>query len=177
MKHSIKKTMGPITALALLVLPGLTFTQDPKPFVSKHKGVPVLLIERVEQIDNLDQGDIIGKNRADFFAVVSINGVENKTEVYAEDDAHPYWEIPLDMRSRYSNIVICIMEDDGGLERKDDHVDVSPKPRNKDIRLRYDRFTGRVSGEVNGQMGQRFILEGKGDDDVARITFKIHKAM
>lgn len=160
-------------ALGAMLVP--SFAQEDKPFSPQHRGVPVLLIERVEQLVNLDHGDALGKNRADFYAIVTVNGRSHKTEVYSKDDAYPYWEIPLDMKSRYSNITVRIMEEDGGLEAKDDHADISPIQSYKDMRLKYDRHTGRVSGAVRGRLNQRFIQEGKGDDDRARITFKIYK--
>ena len=153
----------------------MAIAQDHKPFSPKHRGVPVLLIERVEQLVNLDHGDALGKNRADFFAIVTVNGVTRQTEVYSEDDAYPYWEIPLDMRARYSNVMVRIMVEDGGLEGKDDHADISPTANYKDIRFRYDRYTGRVSGVVRGKLNQRFVIEGKGDDDRARMTFMVYK--
>lgn len=139
------------------------------------KGMPFLLIERVEQLDNLDQGDMFGKNRADFYAIVTVNGVETKTKVHSKDDGYPYWEIPLDYSTRYSKINITLMEDDGGLERKDDHADINPARARKDLSFTYDRFTGRVSGELRSRLNRTIITTGGGDDDVARMTLKIMK--
>jgi len=138
-------------------------------------GKPFLLIERVEQMDNLDQGDMFGKNRADFYAIVKVNGRETKTKVLSKDDGYPYWEIPLDYTRRYSRVSINLMEEDGGLERGDDNADINPRRARKDVSFTYDRYTGRISGEVTGRLNRLIKSQGGGDDDVCRITFQIKK--
>ena len=163
-----------VTALA--VSSAFASVSQTLPFTPMYPGVPVLLIERVEQIDNLDQGDMFGKNNADFYAIVTVNGKTTKTKVDSKDDARPYWQIPLDMSARYSDVTVRIMDDDGGLERKDDHADINPFPNRKDIRFWYDRDTGRVSGVVRGGLKDQFVMEGGGDDDRARITFMVYKS-
>lgn len=138
-------------------------------------GKPFLLIERVEQVDNLDQGDWLGKNRADFYALVTVNGRQTKTKVLSKDDGFPYWEVPLDYTKRYSRVSINLMEEDGGLERRDDNADINPKGHRKDLSFTYDRYTGRISGEVKGRLNQVIRSHGGGDDDVCRITFQVKK--
>ena len=138
-------------------------------------GKPFLLIERVLQIDNLDQGDMFGKNRADFYANVTVNGVTTKTKILSKDDGFPYWEIPLDYTRRYQRIRIELMEEDGGLERADDHADINPRARRKDLSFTYDRYTGRISGEVQGRLNKSISSTGDGDDDNCRIAFMIKK--
>ena len=139
------------------------------------RGMPYLHIERVEQIDNLDHGDMLGKDRADFYAIVTVNGIRTQTQVLASDDGRPNWNLPLDYTSRYSRITIRLMDDDGGLEDKDDHADISPRASHKDLTFVYDRSTGRISGAVRGRLNSTIVSEGLGDDDRARITFLIKK--
>ncbi len=88
--------------------------------------IPMLKISRVTQLDNLDQGDALGADDADFYANVWINGKMTKTESISEDDAKPNWMIQLDTTKRYNKIKIELWDDDGGLERSDDHADIHP---------------------------------------------------
>ena len=173
----MKLSNGPKAAVAIvtLALSSVVAAAQSGAPAPDYRGVPFLLIRTVEQIDNLDKGDVLGKNNADFYAIVTVNGVKTKTKVDAKDFARPYWQIPMDMTTRYSDVTIRIMEDDGGLEGKDDHADINPFPNRKDIRFWYDRTTGRVMGDVRGELNETFIFEGAGDTDRARITFMVYK--
>ena len=173
MKNPIRTKVA-MTIVAVAASSVFAFAQSEPP-VRDYRGVPVLLIRTVEQIDNLDKGDLLGKNNADFYAIVTVNGVKTTTKVQSGDFARPYWQVPLDMTTRYSDVTIRVMEDDGGLEGKDDHADVNPFPNRKDIRFWYDRSTGRVMGDVRGGLNETFIFEGGGDDSRARITFMVYK--
>lgn len=137
--------------------------------------IPMLKIERLAQVDNIDHGDIFGANRADFYLEVYVNGKMHKTDVVAKDDADPDWMIPLDVTTRYNKITIKAWDDDGGLERQDDHVDISPEPKKKNLSFTYDRFTGRIWGDVKSYFNKLIVSEGKGDDDKGRIEFRITK--
>ncbi len=137
--------------------------------------LPYINIDRVEQIDNLDQGDMLGADRADFYAEVTVNGVLHKTPVLAKDDGWPNWQIPLDYSTPYSTIHIRLMDDDGGLERQDDHADIDPKANDKDLMFTYDRWTGQITGDVTGMLNRQLISWGDGDDDKARISFTVMK--
>ena len=139
-------------------------------------GMPYLHVIHLHAIDNLDKGDMLGKNRADFFAYVTVNGKTYKTEVMSKDDGYPDWKIPLDTSRRFNKIHIALMDDDGGLEAKDDHVDINPMKNHKDLIFRYDRNTGRMTGDVNGRFNQAKMVTGKGDDDKGSITFEITKS-
>ncbi|MCW5936414.1 MAG: hypothetical protein KIT11_03800 [Fimbriimonadaceae bacterium] len=168
-----------LLSVAAMSLSGFSLAQQSEgagAYTPKLRGMPVLVIRRVEQMDNLDQGDALGANRADFFAEVTVNGVKTKTEVLAKDDGWPNWEIPLDYKTRYSRITIRLLDDDGGLERQDDHADINPKRDKKDLTFTYDRYTGRISGEASGRLNQPIVVKGEGDDDKARITFMVMKA-
>jgi len=139
-------------------------------------GHPYLSIKKLHAIDNLDKGDALGANRADFFALVTVNGKTYKTEIMAKDSGEPNWMIPIDRSTRYSKIHIALMDDDGGLEAKDDHVDINPRKYQKDLMFTYDRSTGRFRGAVSGRMNETIHSTGKGDDDKGEIWFSITKS-
>lgn len=138
-------------------------------------GHPHLLVKHLHAIDNLDKGDALGANRADFFALVKVNGKTYKTEVMAKDDGNPNWKIPMDRTKRYSKVHISLMDEDGGLEAKDDHVDINPRKYQKDLIFTFDRTTGKISGAITGKLNRTFVSTGGGDDDKGTITFSITK--
>lgn len=139
-------------------------------------GHPYLLIKHLHAIDNLDAGDALGANRADFFALVTVNGKMYKTEIMAKDDGSPNWMIPLDRSTKINNIHIALMDEDGGLESKDDHVDINPRTNHKDLIFTYNRSTGRMRGDVNNKLYETVTSQGGGDDDKGIMTFVITKS-
>ncbi len=138
-------------------------------------GRPYLLVQQLHAIDNLDKGDALGANRADFFAIVIVNGVTYKTEIMAKDKGEPNWIIPMDRTKRYSKVHFTLMDQDGGLEGKDDHVDINRRAGHKDLMFTFDRTTGRITGNVTGNMNKSIHSIGKGDNDKGEITFVITK--
>ncbi len=132
--------------------------------------MPKLIITRVEQVDNLDK-EFLGRDRADFYAVVTVDGVEFKTKVMAKDAGRPEWIIPLMPYKRFQNVCVRIMEDDGGLERRDDHVDINPMPGKKDLDLRVDTYYGKVLGDLKAEARKPLMVAGEGDSDRAKLTF------
>lgn len=140
-------------------------------------GNPYLEIKHIKMKDNVDAGDALGANRADLFAQVRVNGKTFKTEIVSMDDAEPMWKIPMDMTRRYSKVHLAIMDEDGGLEGKDDHIDINPRKGNKDLIFTYDRYTGRIWGAVSGKINGTIDSRGGGDDDKAEhISFVITKS-
>ena len=142
---------------------------------SIQAGRPYILVQHLHAIDNLDKGDALGKNRADFFAIVIVNGVTYKTQIMSKDSGDPNWIIPMDRTKRYSKVHFTLMDEDGGLEGKDDHVDINPRAGHKDLMFTYDRTTGRISGNIKGKMGKSIKSIGAGDNDKGDITFMITK--
>jgi hypothetical protein len=138
-------------------------------------GRPYISVRMLHAIDNLDKGDALGKNRADFFAIVIVNGVTYKTEIMSKDRGNPNWIIPMDRTKRYSKVHFTLMDDDGGLEGKDDHVDINPRSGHKDLMFTFDRSTGRISGDVTGRMNQKISSTGAGDNDKGEISFVVTK--
>ncbi len=140
---------------------------------SERKPVTVSIM-RVAQIDNLDKGDWMKKDNADFYAMVTIgNGQAQKSVNHSDDDGHPGWNFRQMTNSRYVKIRIKIDDDDGGMERKDDYVDINSRRGKKDLNLILDTKTGRISGDVTGRRGQTLYSQGGGDSDRGKIWFKI----
>lgn len=137
--------------------------------------LPMLHISHVKQIDNLDRGTPLGKNRADFYANITINGKLTKTEKYATDNGNPDWKIMLDTKKRMNKITIALWDDDGGLSGSDDHTDINPSTTTKNIVFTYDRYTGRIRGDVWGSFNDVLVSNGKDDEYKAEITFRITK--
>ncbi|QYK52254.1 MAG: hypothetical protein KF824_08290 [Fimbriimonadaceae bacterium] len=158
--------------LTTLSLATALITQPPMMTAQKY---PMLLISKIQAMDNLDQGDALGANRADFYAKVKINKTDHVTEAFSADTAEPNWTFPLDMKQRVNKIHLSLWDDDGGLERTDDHVDISPKKGQKDLWFYYDRYTGKIWGDVDGSFGQTIVSIGSGDDDKAKIYLSIIK--
>lgn len=134
---------------------------------------PKLVIQRLKAIDNLDGGDFLSPDRADFYAIVTVNDIEYKTRIMAKDDGKPGWEIPLPRLEESARVKIRIFDEDGGLEGGDDHVDISRAKDKKDLVFTYIPGTGMISGDVNGWKGQSFYTRGWHDGDKAHFWFAI----
>ena len=133
-----------------------------------------VVMSRVAQTDNLDKGDALGSDKADFYAVLWVNGKDmGKTKNVSADDGMATWRRNLSSSDRYVKIRIRLMDDDGGLEGKDDHVDINPRGGKKDLEFTYDTRTGRISGDVSGRKGMEIHAAGEGDNDRGQLWFKI----
>lgn len=147
---------------------------DPLPMeVFGEASSPKIVIVRLKAIDNLDGFDMFSPDRADFYAVVTVNDISFRTGIMAMDHGAPRWEIPLPTNIDRANVRIRIMDEDGGLERNDDHVDVSRGSDKKDVLFTYFPWTGRVSGDVNGWKGDTFYTRGVYDGDKAHLWFTV----
>jgi hypothetical protein len=133
----------------------------------------MIVVDRVAQVDNLDKFDV-NPDRADFYAKVRIgNDKMQSTKNFSQDDGAPGWKITSTVTGRYVPIHIELWDDDGGLEEKDDHVDICPKGNKKNLDLMLDTQTGRVTGDVRGRRGQQIYAIGHGDDDKGKIWFVV----
>ena len=149
-----------------------TVQQQQRILISGPVQGPKIVIDRIKAIDNLD-GNFLQPDRADFYALVMVDGVEYKTRVLSKDDGFPRWEIPLPRTSARTEVRIRVMDDDGGLfEKSDDHVDVSKGADKKDV-----IFTimpnGSIYGDINGQVGQSFYCKGDYDGDKGQLWFSV----
>jgi hypothetical protein len=130
-------------------------------------------INRVAQIDNLDQGDALGANRADFYAMVWVDGQVYKSSNFSNDDGDPSWTLKVPVVGDSSTVRIRLMDDDGGLEQRDDHVDINAKKDSKDLILQFNGATKQITGDASGAAGSWISSSGGGDDDLGRISFTI----
>jgi hypothetical protein len=138
-----------------------------------HKPVTVK-IYRLAQIDNLDAFDAMGSDKADFYALVKIGNSDlRRSGNMSSDDGKPGWKFWGEGNGRYIPIRIKINDDDGGVEEKDDYVDVNPKNGKKGLHIILDTRTGRITGDVKGWRGQTLFVQGANDGDKGKIWFAI----
>ena len=134
---------------------------------------PMIVIDRVKSIDNLDGGDFLSPDRADFYAIVTVNDIQYKTRIMAKDDGRPRWEIPLPRDAKLVRVKIRLMDEDGGLFGGDDHADISRGHNKKDVIFTYYPWSHRISGDVNGWLGESFYCRGAYDGDKAQVWFTV----
>ncbi len=133
-----------------------------------------IVVHRVAQIDNLDKLDQLGSDKADFFMMLWVNGKDmGRTENVSTDDGPTTWRRNLSSSARYVKIRMRLMDDDGGLEKGDDHVDINPRSGKKDIDFTYDTRTGRITGDVTGRRGTTIHAKGSNDTDHGQMWFSI----
>ncbi len=130
-------------------------------------------VSKVSQLDNLDKGDVLSPDRADFKMVVWVDGRQYTTKNFSWDDGNPRWTIRAPFSGNTADIRIRLLDDDGGLEEKDDHVDINPISGMKDLNFTYNASNRRIRGDVTGRRNVPITAIGKGDDDRGRITFTI----
>jgi len=131
-------------------------------------------IHRVRQLDDLDKSTpMITKDRADFYCQIWVNGRQWTSQNFSADDGRPYWTFSVPVSSRYADIRIKLLDDDGNLERKDDYVDINRKRSRKDLLMRYDRQRGRISGDVTGRKGAMLTSTGMHDSSQGQIWFTV----
>jgi hypothetical protein len=133
-----------------------------------------LSMYKVAQTDNLDKLDALGSDKADFYVLLWINGKDmGRSKNVSSDVGETGWIRNLSSANRYVKIRIRLMEDDGGAEGEDDHVDINPAKGKKDLDFTYDTRTGRIYGDVNGRRGVNIHAAGEGDSDRGQLWFKI----
>ncbi|HEY0868494.1 MAG TPA: C2 domain-containing protein [Fimbriimonas sp.] len=130
-------------------------------------------INHVAQLDNLDQGDALGADRADFYAMIWVDGQVYKSKNFSHDEGNPNWKLRVPVNDATSTIRIRLYDDDSGLEDRDDHVDINPAKGEKDLILTFDAATGQISGDATGTAGTFMTVKGGGDDDNGKISFSI----
>lgn len=131
-------------------------------------------IDRVKQLDDLDKSTpMISKDRADFYVQIWINGRLWTSQNLSTDDGRPDWSFTVPVTTRTANIRIKLLDDDGGLEKRDDYVDVNPKANKKDLNLKFDTQTGKITGDVSGRKGQTLQSKGKYDSSQGQIWFTV----
>ena len=197
-KKGMKRTLNLLKTTAVAVaLVGAAFAQDVRDYkwradVNNHgwmigttgswSGRPMRLvptkwvtihINHVAQIDNVDQGDPLGRNRADFFTMIWVDGQVYKSRNFSRDDGDPNWVLRAPVTGDTTNVRIRLWDDDDGLEQRDDHIDINPAGKAKDLILTYNAATKEISGDVTGKAGEWITSSGGGDDDRGKIGFTI----
>jgi len=130
-------------------------------------------ISRVKQHDDLDKSTFgFKKDRADFYCQVWINGKMFQSKVMSTDDGRPYWRFSRNVAGN-AKIRIKLIEEDGGLERKDDYVDINPRKGAKDLDLILNQKSGRISGDASGRRGRVIRSKGLHDSGQGEIWFTI----
>jgi len=126
-------------------------------------------ISRVVAIENPDGGT---RKQADFYTKIDINDKTWKSgDIRDQNDISPNWQFSSPVDGRYVSIKIQIWDSDG--VGSDEHVDIDPKARDKDLYLTYDLLTRQVLGDVYGFGGDTLFSVGGGDSDIARMEFRI----
>ncbi len=158
------------TTLALAGLMALSVADaGPRPL---NRRVTVT-VHRVTQISNMDSDPPFTKDDADFYALVWIDGRRFRTKNFSRDDGRPYWTLTGHSAKAAVPIRIRLMDDDGGLENRDDQVDVNPNPDEKDIVLYFYPATGELIGDGYGHRHRMMQFAGDGDGKFGRIAFTV----
>ncbi len=161
----VSRLLGVGAAVGLLGLAGTGDAQRVRTVTVK--------IHRVAQVDNLDKGDMLGSDKADFFCQITIDGKMHQTKQISDDDATPGWTFRAPMYGRTASVRIKLIDNDGGMEEKDDFVDINRRKGKKDLHLTYNPRTGRITGDARGRRGRIIRTQGSGDTDQGRIWFSI----
>lgn len=163
--------MRTLNTLAFIALAAGLNSQPP---TTPANNTVTVIVHRIKAVSNFD-GDFIKKDRADFYTKVGIGGSWNTSQTWhGQDDARPSWATVEYVSGRAVLVTIQVMDDDGGLERGDDHADINPTEGVKDLRVWYNPTTGRIWGDAEGMKGDKLYSRGAGSDsDKAEIWFSI----
>ena len=131
-------------------------------------------VHRVAQIDNLDKDLPFLEDRADFYAEIWIDGRYHRTPNMSKNDGRPYWRFTSSTYDRNVLIRMKLIDDDGGLERKDDYVDINRRSLDKDLVFTFDTWKGRITGDVSGSAGSMIHSFGAGDSTKGEIWFTVN---
>lgn len=135
-----------------------------------------ITITNVKAIDDMD----FSYGMADFITKTRIDGVEKEMSLGSDwgngVEANATHSRAVDIGDRYIPFSIQLWDRDSfsGAEQ----ADINPLAGQRDLTLTYDTLTGRVLGnELNANIvyeeGERITIQGAGDNDRARITFKV----
>ena len=131
-------------------------------------------IHRVAQIDQLDRSFLIG-NAPDFYAEVWINENYFKTPIMSKSDGKPNWTFSVPINTATADIKIRLWDDDGGLEGKDDHVDINPMKGDKDLNLSFNTQSGSLVNNLYGVVGSEHLFsQGGGEKGRGQIWFTVN---
>ncbi|MCU0505847.1 MAG: DUF11 domain-containing protein, partial [Chloroflexi bacterium] len=153
---------------------------DPRPVTVR------ITIEKVNAIDCFEGETVAGcSGEADFYAVVSIDGVELAQSETIDDennaDPDPDWvfERVVDAGRGTVPVWVGVYDEDGGLRFDDDHADVSPVQGGDDKDLHLDVQVAPVcaaTGDVTvppEACGRTQTTDGDADEERARLFWTV----
>ena len=109
---------------------------------------------------------------ADFYAQITIDGVENTSAaIESRNDVAPQWTFTRDVSAPTASIIIKLFDKDAA--GTDDHCDINPLARKRDIHITYDLIAGRITGDAGGVRQKLIHVVGSGDDKRAEIWFTV----
>ena len=127
------------------------------------------MINRVRRIDVMDPAPDPG---ADFYARVTIGGVESTSTVReSRNDVAPQWTFTREVSAPTVPIVIKFFDKDDTVS--DDHCDINPLAKKRDLYIDYELFAGRIAGDAAGVRQKLIHVVGSGDDKRAEIWFTV----
>lgn len=132
---------------------------------------------RVNKVEALDTFDVILVDKADFKGTIHVgSGSKSFPAIDNQDTITPGWSYSRNVTG-VSNVSasVTMKEEDSGLLGADDPVDLDPGKNLQDVNVNINPYTGVVSGDVSGKVGDTFTMQGGGDSGVgrARITFTV----
>ncbi len=134
----------------------------------RQSGRVSVTIDRVKGDLDSDRYGIIPKaNDSDFYSIVSINnGSEQKSPQRPNDnDVRPNWRFSRSVSGVTIPIDIQLLDSDGGTRGGDDRADIDPGSGN-DLNLRYNLFTGDVTGDLDIEFEEIKIRRKRGESDI-----------
>ena len=131
---------------------------------SKTQRTVTVTVHRVAQID-----------QPDFYAEIWIDGNYHRTQNFSHSDGKPFWTFSAPATGAVADIKIKLWDDDGGLEGKDDHVDINPMNGEKDLNLRFNTASGNLLSNTYAVVGSEYLYsQGGGEKGRAQIWFTVN---
>ena len=129
-------------------------------------------IQRVQQIDCVDELFFWCESDAEFYSSITIDGAEFTTPVINNSaDISPNWTISQFVSSRVINVRIEVWDADDFLRFGDDELDLTPGG-GRSINLTLNLDTCAFTGGVAGSCAVTIVSSGTGNDR-AQISFQI----
>lgn len=130
-----------------------------------------LRVDTVEAIDAFDLG-----SQADFKASISVGSQTSSFgPITNSSTINPGWSRSANVTGLTTvGMTIIMTEEDAGLAGADDDVDLDPKANALQVNINVNPFSGAITGDVSGQVGDTFTLSGANDSaNAAKITFTV----
>jgi hypothetical protein len=141
---------------------------------SKAQRQVTVTVHRIAEIDDLDTNFLGIGDKPDFYAEIWIDGNYHKTENFSHSDGRPMWTFTAPATGNVADIRIRLWDDDGGLEGKDDHIDINPARGEKDLMIRFDTASGTLLNNTYGVVGSEYLYtQGGGEKGKAQLWFTV----